>query len=931
MSTNESIKNPEIEKLLMKLDAKENENSKLLALFDELSKQFEMQTEELNKDSKSRITLVSAVHKLTNMNQYLSDKLTIANKKIDNLSNDNAALLSQVEKCELPHKFIEEMGELKESILRVVPDETQQFVRPLLSKESDTYGERIVKTISSLVEYFDKHQAKSSNEAELELQQQKQKELNDTLMGVLSSNLRFINELVESKEKAQWIMKPFSFEESRELILEQVTRINNFLNDYHIVPTDLQTLFDTLMLDVDPINAQADLSTILEDFLPPETERENKLFTYLSQCIAINDVMRKFALECRTQCAHQIAEIKQLRVELENTKIDFENRVSDEQIPLKNKISEQNDEINKLKQKIDQIRQEVQNTANSKAILDIIDTVGLPETEEKPVEQENNKLQPDIQQGVEILDQMDENENSQKSLIDLLENKSEELSNTQEELSQTRREKQDLENEIKRLTEQHEAENSQNIAHIVKIESLLRTTEENYEQQTQQMTNELERLRQINETTKKELEEVKAALRGAEDLDKFDEQDNKIRQLKRDNRALARSLLDQRDATQQAVKKVLEKSKSKIDKMKAELTKVCKESASVIDAQEKVIKDHEAKISSSEAKINEFTKLTTDLQAELTKTNAQVSCLEMEKRMLETKMSSHDEKAKRDRSLLENQYKLKMLSTETECQAKIERQRVYYENQLSQIINSIQTYLLKDESAPKNDDSNSTISQEAAIDILRRTSDQLSQSQHTEKVLDDLRAEISVIRSNLQTPKNESLTTYSQKVMEDQNKYKEQIKNLEAKVKGMKREVIEARSISQQEKTNRDWEEWARKLNMLVSDGYCSISSPKDLRFAVEEIVFASLGNRLTWNRLDSLRFQKKLLKSGKDLKQAKGETLRSAIYVAIAVRRLQKISGHVQTKLTVEIPSCIERKSAPPDPVPIEKKPLFKQFISKN
>ena len=902
----QTSKNPEIEELKSKLETKENEKQKLIELFDELTSQFNSQAEELNKDANTRNTLITAVHKLTSMNQYLSDKLAVASKKVDSLCNEKAILQSQVNKCELPHQFIEEMSTLKDSIISVVPEDLAERINPILSKESDSYGQRVVKTISSLVEYFE------NKEKLVPYKENASHETNDSLFvnalkSCVLANIKYLNDLVESKDRAQWIVKPYAFEEIRNIIVEQITRINNFLSELHLIPSDEQSVFESLMLDVDQIDSHANLSTLLENFVKPETTNERILFLYVIQAIAINDVIRKFAFEIRAQCGRQVTEIKQLRNELESGKANFDNKLNDETMFVKNQMTSILNENDELKQKIQDIRTKLttefsNGTSSSvkKQLIEIIDGKQDETTEEEDEEEDMNQS---------------------NSLIHLLEHKSEEVSNLQEELSKLSQEKKELQKQILKMNEEKVNSDNENVAHIAKIETLLRSTEENLESQTTALNEQITALKNDNEKLVKQLND---ALMSDEAEKKIEEQENTIRILKKDKKTLARSLAEQQEAAQEAIEHVIEKSKAKNEKLKAEFTNICNDTARVISEHEKVIKENEEKLKSSEARINEFSKLTSELQSELTQTKTKVSGIEIEKKMLASKLSCLEEKAKREKSLVENQYKLKIMSIETECQSRLDSQKARLEGELNQLIN----YVVDSFHECKLEE-NQQVSKDTAMELIQSVSEQLETYKYIEKQLNDARAEISAARKSLSTSKNDSLSVRAAAVADELAKTKETASQLEAKIKGMKREVIEARSLSQQQKSNQEWEDWARKINMLVSDGYCSISTPKELRFTVEEIVFAAMDKKLTWSRINSLRAQKKILTSGMNLTKAKGETLKSVISIAIAVHRLQKLSGHIQTKLSVPIPSA-ERNQQRHDVAHAEKKPLFTQFITK-
>ena len=86
--------------------------------------------------------------------------------------------------------------------------------------------------------------------------------------------------------------------------------------------------------------------------------------------------------------------------------------------------------------------------------------------------------------------------------------------------------------------------------------------------------------------------------------------------------------------------------------------------------------------------------------------------------------------------------------------------------------------------------------------------------------------------------------------------------------------------------------------------------------------MLAAIGNKNAWMRLDILRAEKKILKSGHNLEKKSSQNFTSTLAVVRAVTRLQKLSGHAQSYLAVDLPQCASKSQS--NTKESEKKPLF-------
>ena len=96
-----------------------------------------------------------------------------------------------------------------------------------------------------------------------------------------------------------------------------------------------------------------------------------------------------------------------------------------------------------------------------------------------------------------------------------------------------------------------------------------------------------------------------------------------------------------------------------------------------------------------------------------------------------------------------------------------------------------------------------------------------------------------------------------------------------------------------------DWDRWARDLYVNVTDGQVPKQSTKDLRYALSEMVLASIGHRkLIW-RLEALRAEKKALLSGVRIPRERTTPqikMRATLLTVLGAVRIVRKAGRYQS-----------------------------------
>ena len=235
-------------------------------------------------------------------------------------------------------------------------------------------------------------------------------------------------------------------------------------------------------------------------------------------------------------------------------------------------------------------------------------------------------------------------------------------------------------------------------------------------------------------------------------------------------------------------------------------------------------------------------------------------------------------------------------------------------------------------------DINQPIDQEHVEELLERVRDRLTALDRVAFLAEHAQMELKSVRQLIGAQKQMKTINVISDMMRNTKQQADEIQRLESENKSMKREVMEARAISGQDKSGKDWETWARKLHSLICDGFCGVQSAQEVRRAVEEALFASVGNRSVIRRLDCLRAEKKLLTSGVlDVKKKVAPpTIHQVMSIVISVIRLQKMSGHVQSgfamrKSAIEETPQPKRDATPARQSRTTRTPLFSKFIVEN
>ena len=887
---------PDVSELKQALALREDEKEKLMNLFETLATQFEHQTEELAEESKTRFSLVAAVQRLASVSHQLESQMELSETKMHDVELQNELLKAQIQEVS---KAREPDNDSERAVLDAVlteietaPDEVKELAHEILDNEENTVAERIAEVVGMLM-------TKNDEDTESESDELRQlREHNQKLISAVSSELRFIEHLADSGEVQAWVLTPSSNEDVRLQLLSQCVRIEKFLQDNSFDLSESRDFFDYLTLDSNPLHLKSNLTEFLDEYRSPTTQEGKELFIMLIQALTANVFLRKYCEEAKSQCGHVMTELKALRNEVT---VDS-NHAED--------VRQLQDDWNRIQQE----RATVENT--KKKILAILQA---NIAEQSPDLSGIMKCITELKS--ENLDACDDTLYTQR-LEERCLNAAQELTKIKEAhaevVATTEEELEALKQEIAETTER----SKQTIAAQEGIIAKLNDTIESNRKEIEGLQQTIAQLTQTNSDLKKQCENVEKEF-GVENEAVRQEYDGIVRSLKKEMKLIEKGLEESIKVSDSEVQRLHNSIRKELARMNTEIEEAHAEKERMKSYYQEQIESMQQKLEIGEDREAELEDMVSKLKSDLKEAKSRISTVNIENKMLKTKLNGVDEKMQRERSIYESQMKLKLFAVESESQAKIDAFKTEHTTKLSGFMVNI-CHIFKEMV-----DMSHPINQETVLELLERVQQRLKTLDRSAFASEQGQLELQSIRQIIRCPEQSRVSTAVADLVKSAKQQAMQLEKLEAENKSMKRDVMEARMLVGQDAALRAWESWAKKLHSLVSDGFSGPTSPQEVRHAVEEVVLSSLGNRLMWRRLDCLRTEKRLLLSG--LLNAKPkkvtQTLNQVIAVLVSIRRLQKLSGHARSSFGLPDSAGNDRK-----PVMKQRQapsaPLFSRFV---
>lgn len=904
----------EIASLKKNLEHAEEEKNSLLKLLDDFTVQLEQQADELNEETDNRMSLIIAVQKLTTINEILEKEVEKAHEEIKKVSNEKAKQQLLQHSQEISNKAIEEVISQAKDLAASSSNEELDGIFDQ-NKES-TPQERLIDGIAALI-------ARAENTPVIERSitvedEEKPKDDTTKLQMTIKGLVSFIQDMAESGNISKWASIDESTSDARKKLLNEIRRINDFISENAIPLFEESTFIEYLGLNANVTDFQAKANEVLSQVQDEEDPKE--LFNLLTYAIISNDVLRRYASQAKMTVSHLSSSLKSLKVETQNQQKATEEKHYNEKVELLNELEKLKKENEDVTECVKNVKTILQNSAtkdnDTNTIIRCIEEIN----QAKPELNENDYIN-------ELENVLRTKSNDYKALKEETDKKIEDLED-------------ELEHYKKVLTANKEKAievSAQQLNEIEKIKTSLTDSEE----LINKLREEKEKLEVQVENSKNDIIKATAELRKElfntkNELESLhDEHEQKMHALTGENSYLKKTMAEVKASTdrqlliaKKAMKKEIQRITQQSNAKQAEYEEaILKQKADNDNLTEKLHKAEDENKQITES-LNNAVEYGKEKENEIAKIN-------LEQKLLKTKLTSFSDKLKRNNSVFESQMKLKLFAMETESRSKIDTIKSECSKKFDLLLKEIYSTLEEFD----NNDIPLTVDEENVLELIGTVAQIARNVPDLQQSVQQLQSEIFNIRDTLNISKSTRISNISKELEQKMKNSKDEIEKLTQENKQMKKDLIGMRSLAQQEKINSEWENWARKLHLQISDGEITIKSAREIRQSIEDLVASSCNDKSLWMKVESLRDEKKLIMMGahniqRKITPAKLNNITTALKFLC---KIQKMSGYnYDGELTTMIShnnnitpqNSIHSEVAPSVISSKSKSPLFSQFV---
>ena len=854
----------------------ESQNSGINIVFDEFSKQIDEMTQELSEITNSRNNLFTLVHKQRSA-------LDLYEKCFAKIEKDN---LLKPKHNELPDTSQNLLNDLVDNMQSFcLDDETTLFkdnneikhIMDILTDRTSKAEKRIIDAFSEIMQYIGKieiqlkalekdrlenEEMKENQDNEVENLLAKEKSMekeNERLCIYLNTILRFIDKVSNSNDSQNWMINNLNNDEIKESIIAQTKRLESFIKQRSIECEGLT------------------FTEIPNFFVKNSNDISNnkEILAVFQMSSLANDILRKYLVSVEEHMSTLNEEIKSLKFELTHTESSIEEstmslrdeleseklntkKVEDELRKIRNKLKADLSEFEKA-QLIHQIDQKIN---HGKINKDTSDYVIMLE----------NKLNEEIQKNEQMASEIERITGEAKIAVKDL---NKQIIALQDKISEDGDKYEELSNNLE-TAEKHKLTTEEQIGKLNEDNKQLINT-----------INELKNtIANFNDMKQKEIDVITDELAA--------KANEKIEKLKEEVRSKNEQLNEKKCEFQDTIRSIKKENKALIKQLELELEKQTKRANDLKNYYEPLLNEIRQKLSDSREKYNSTAKLLQDCENQNKELKNELSTSKIESKMHLMKLNANDEKMKREKSLFETQLKMKMMTLETAHSAEIENIKSQYERDfhefLIQVSGGFKEYI----------DFNSPITVKSTVKmflLVRQQIDVLNAKiSSLEKYIDeigDIRLILNVTKDSEILPK---ITTLVAKVNE--------FSRCSAELEQIDQyKIIQAEALKTNEAL-KEWDRWAKRVHATVTDEFSSQKSPKELRFAIEEALMSSIGQRQIWRHVEILRaekvaFQRIIQEQKKSIPEIKQPDILTLSLIFSAVYRLQRLSGHLHAAIT--------------------------------
>lgn len=869
--------------LQRKLDKKNAEYEQLKTALDDLATQFDQQNTELAEITSSRLQLITNFQRLDEACAALESKLVVSNNREQELTQGLNEALKKIEEYEEKEKQNQKekfdhniqnsidmnfLSSIEQLVNEAFPESGNQ-IREISHNDQSSPAQRVKHLFTFVIESIKEKvpvniSGENENERYVNL-----KNLASKFYSASLSQLKLIREFANNKQIQTWIAND---EEDITTLKMQCVRMESFIADNCSNLKRSSNLFDILLLQTDQVGLSARLSEFIETYKSAKTNEGKELFLMLVQALTANDVLQKYALEAHNHCDIQSRDIKRLRNIIENqnafqqqTKLQSVNDNFLTESEIDNNLSSISPKADNSQRIKNIVRNAIGKGHDLQTMLKCLESLDSPEIDEKNYA---HKLEKKLSKQLTELTKLREKLNSMTA------DNNEELKSLKEKSYEISKELQDRSKEIEKLEKESQNKNDE----ISKLQNQIKEKEEEVQILNQKHSEELNQ------------KENECKLQMEAEIAKIQEQYNEI----------ANHIQENLNQLQEHVKCEEQKKLQTIQSYDQDLIALSNENKKLQKKLQHLFEERNSMQTELSNRIIELENKEQSLLNELKKLGennkelqSEIKRMVVERKLMNNKLNALEGKLQREKQNCEAQLKLHQLAVENETKAKIEK----YQNEVS---SSHKSFLAKiSEMFPEMSDIMSPINDDTTQDLLQKVRERLTQLDKESFAADESNIELIKIKKIIEpiiNSKNMKVSTAVAELYEAHRNDQIEKEKLEKELNDNKKEVLEAKSIIKQNLANKEWEDWSKKIYAMISDGFSFSKTPKEMRSAIENVIFTSIGDKIIWRWLDCLRCEKRLIIKGVlrvKPKRSQSIHLTQLISITFFIGRLQKLSGH--------------------------------------
>lgn len=877
-------------------------SAKLVKTCSELTDEYEKQSNLLLEETKIRNRLLALIGKQNNVIQEYESLLE--KKQVEERDMyDNVKPMSPPRQSN--HLSSTDFDDIIQDIEYPsnVVDDYEDIVN-IYSDNDEPSKQRLIQIIEFLLTRVSKFKELINAEREDIDQEEEEKcdkvdERVDRLLKMLSQSTRFIESIVATNIDLS--------DDLRTNLLQNVARTNVFLEEFADGYLEDSSIFDILNIGGRPESLKPTLERLFEQYSDFESDEAIELMFCLRHSIAVSGILRKYASDLQLQISKMKNEIGALRNEIRS--IEYDAKI-DAKREYEDKIVETEDEkVKYIKDYTSKIWSSIENVLRSRmSNLEVF----------RPISECIERIRND--DNIFTLSPSEFNDALIKELdnaFKIIEEQKDKLRQKEQNIQELRECIQNEPSEIDNLSIDTERDTNEIIERQYEdIMKLQKEREENLAERAK-VLHEFEELKKQNEALVKKVEEAKLKLdemarKGKEDVTNVK---NKYR----------KKLIAVRSAEFAAYKSKIQKINRKIKSMQQEME--IKENEIYACIEEKKLFEQSSTQLALQLKNNESE--TQQMIFKLKTQNREVSeklCItEVEKKMIETKLKTLEERIAREKENVETQNQMRQIRLDEEVRVRCQKITEELEKHHKDFMNTICGIFREctNESIPVNEKS--------VIQFFTEVYHRLRSSERDIERVNDLEHQLKEIRCELNAPKGAKTVIVIKDILELNKQYKDRVDKLERELKNTKNEC----------KCDTSWTDWAKRMFVAIKPGTRPPKEEPLLRTIVEEAIFASTKDLSLTNKLQSLRSQKVILKkfiemqrefkakcsskphgvenaSGNtplEKKSTRGATIVSITCFLMFVRRITRMSRHIPTELAFMSGQRYELLDSRPDP----------------